>query len=115
MFAIAVSMLYNLFEWRDSDSDSLFSSLTFAMIANDAHSSHGIVLLLVLKVRKLVLFQFGGANDDKGQLWYRLLARRSANALLHGLGIVAVAYVLTISFRGARRRRRRSIEPPSLT
>jgi cytochrome b561 len=59
MFAIAVSMLYNLFEWRDSD--SLFSSLTFAMIANDAHSSHGIVLLLVLKVRKLVLFQFGGA------------------------------------------------------
>jgi MFS-type transporter involved in bile tolerance (Atg22 family) len=58
MFTNAFSMLYNIFERRDS----LFSSLTFAMIANDAHSSHGIVLLLVLKVRKAFPFSiWGGA------------------------------------------------------
>ena len=40
-------MLHNLFERRDL----IFSTLTLALIADDAHSRHDIVVLLVLKVR----------------------------------------------------------------
>jgi hypothetical protein len=112
MFTNAFSMLYNLFEQRDS----FFSSLTFAMIANDAHSSHGIVLLLVLKVRNACPSSIWGVvviidNDDKGQLVSAAGSplRKCVECVVARIGHCCK---MTISFRGARRR---SIEPPSLT